>query len=366
MPSNHLILCHPLLLLPSIFPSIRVFSSDSALCIRWPKCCSLRLTKIYSLPTPKAGASSQVRCQQGCTPSKGSRRQSFLASSSSWRLLQSSWPHPSTLCLHLHMASLLCVSLVRTFAFGFRATRIIQDELLIWRSIIWLYQHPFSKHNHSHMSPVKTWMCLLGTTHQPTPSSDAGKGLQHGRRGLCRISPCALLSAWTVFVPERTRRLHWLPVLLGRSRGSELACIWRGSARLLPGQGDGKRAEGRWGMRDSGGTPCGAFCGPSSGRWMSATCWGWQRKLRSSGRRCWTRLVQHASPSRVPPAQCCWGLETGGEDAGGCENIPTKTSPLSLSMGFLVSGGEAWEDAHSHSGASARGRPGGPAPGQPL
>ena len=34
---HHLILCHPLLLLPSIFPSIRVFSSDSVLCIRWPK-----------------------------------------------------------------------------------------------------------------------------------------------------------------------------------------------------------------------------------------------------------------------------------------------------------------------------------------
>ena len=37
MPSNHLILCHPLLLLTSIFPSIRVFSNESALCIRWPK-----------------------------------------------------------------------------------------------------------------------------------------------------------------------------------------------------------------------------------------------------------------------------------------------------------------------------------------
>ena len=36
-PSNHLILCHPLLLLPSIFPSIRVFSKESVLCIRWPK-----------------------------------------------------------------------------------------------------------------------------------------------------------------------------------------------------------------------------------------------------------------------------------------------------------------------------------------
>ena len=37
MPSNHLILCHPLLLLPSIIPSIRVFSNESGLCIRWPK-----------------------------------------------------------------------------------------------------------------------------------------------------------------------------------------------------------------------------------------------------------------------------------------------------------------------------------------
>ena len=37
MPSNHLILCHPLFLLPSIFPSIRVFSNESVLHIRWPK-----------------------------------------------------------------------------------------------------------------------------------------------------------------------------------------------------------------------------------------------------------------------------------------------------------------------------------------
>ena len=36
MPSSHLILCHPLLLLPSVFPSIKVFSNESALCIRWP------------------------------------------------------------------------------------------------------------------------------------------------------------------------------------------------------------------------------------------------------------------------------------------------------------------------------------------
>ena len=44
MPSNHLILCHPHLLLPSIFPSIRVFSNESALHIRWPKYWSFSFT----------------------------------------------------------------------------------------------------------------------------------------------------------------------------------------------------------------------------------------------------------------------------------------------------------------------------------
>ena len=44
MPSNHLILCHPLLFLPSIFLSIQVFSSESALCIMWPKCWSFRFS----------------------------------------------------------------------------------------------------------------------------------------------------------------------------------------------------------------------------------------------------------------------------------------------------------------------------------
>ena len=46
MPSTHLILCRPLLLLPSIFLSIRVFSNESALCIRWPKywSCSLKIS----------------------------------------------------------------------------------------------------------------------------------------------------------------------------------------------------------------------------------------------------------------------------------------------------------------------------------
>ena len=49
MPSSHLILCHPLLLLPPTPPSIRVFSNESTLCMRWPKCCSFS----FSISPPK-------------------------------------------------------------------------------------------------------------------------------------------------------------------------------------------------------------------------------------------------------------------------------------------------------------------------
>ena len=44
MPSSHLILCHPLLLLPPVLPSTRVFSNESALCMRWPKYWSFNLS----------------------------------------------------------------------------------------------------------------------------------------------------------------------------------------------------------------------------------------------------------------------------------------------------------------------------------
>ena len=52
MPSNHLILCHPLLLLPSIFPSVRVFSNESAFHIRWPKYWSFSFSIIPSKEHP--------------------------------------------------------------------------------------------------------------------------------------------------------------------------------------------------------------------------------------------------------------------------------------------------------------------------
>ena len=49
MPSNHLNFCHPLLLLPSIFPSIRVFSTKSVLCIRWPNYWSSASTSVLPM-----------------------------------------------------------------------------------------------------------------------------------------------------------------------------------------------------------------------------------------------------------------------------------------------------------------------------
>ena len=91
MPSNHLILCRPLLLLPSIFPSVRVFSSELALCIRWPKnwSFSISLSNEYSglisfriewsalltgfnYPAAAAAAKSLQSCPTLCDPVDGS------------------------------------------------------------------------------------------------------------------------------------------------------------------------------------------------------------------------------------------------------------------------------------------------------
>ena len=66
MPSNHLILCRPLLLLPSIFPSIRVFSNESVLCIRWPKDQSFSIYPHYGhLILPMPGGSGIVLLATG-------------------------------------------------------------------------------------------------------------------------------------------------------------------------------------------------------------------------------------------------------------------------------------------------------------
>ena len=70
MPSNHLILCHPLLLLPSIFPSIRVFSNESALCIMWPKYWGFSFNVSLSNEYPAAAKLLQL-CPALCDPIDG-------------------------------------------------------------------------------------------------------------------------------------------------------------------------------------------------------------------------------------------------------------------------------------------------------
>ena len=66
MPSSHLILCHPLLLSPSIFASIRVFSNESVLCIRWPKYWSSALTSVLPMNTQDWSPLGLVGCP--CSP----------------------------------------------------------------------------------------------------------------------------------------------------------------------------------------------------------------------------------------------------------------------------------------------------------
>ena len=68
MPSNHLILCRPLLLLPPIFPSIKVFSNDLAFCIKWPKYWSFsEQNKTLCTPGPRERSSdSHKRPRQTC------------------------------------------------------------------------------------------------------------------------------------------------------------------------------------------------------------------------------------------------------------------------------------------------------------
>ena len=74
MPSNHLILCRPLLFLPSVFPSIRVFSNESVLCIRWPKCWSFSFS-INPSNEFSGLISFRMDCGSPCSP-RGSQESS--------------------------------------------------------------------------------------------------------------------------------------------------------------------------------------------------------------------------------------------------------------------------------------------------
>ena len=86
--SNHFILCHPLLLLPSIFPSISVFSSESALCIRWPEYWSFSFS--ISPSNEYSGLISPITVQFDLLAVQGTLKSLFQYHSSLWEKLTSS------------------------------------------------------------------------------------------------------------------------------------------------------------------------------------------------------------------------------------------------------------------------------------
>ena len=88
MPSNHLTLCHPLLILPSIFPSIRVFSNESALLIRWPNCWSFSFS--ISPSNEYSGLISFRMCWLDLLAVRGTLKSLLQHHSSKTSMLQSS------------------------------------------------------------------------------------------------------------------------------------------------------------------------------------------------------------------------------------------------------------------------------------
>ena len=125
MPSNHLIFCHPLLLLPSIFPSITIFSSESVLHIRWPKYGSFSFSFAISPSNEYSGLISfridwfdhlavQGTLESSLTPqfkSINSLALSFLYSST-LTSIHDSWKNHNLdqmdLCWHSNVCFLIC------------------------------------------------------------------------------------------------------------------------------------------------------------------------------------------------------------------------------------------------------------------
>ena len=102
MPSNHLILCHPLLLLPSIFPSIRVFSNESILPTRWPKVLEFQLYHHSFQWTPRTDLLLDGLVGCPCSP-RDSQESSPTPQFKSINYSMLSFPHSPTLeSIHDH------------------------------------------------------------------------------------------------------------------------------------------------------------------------------------------------------------------------------------------------------------------------
>ena len=95
MPFNHLVVCHPFLLLPSIFPRIKVFSSESAVCIRWPKSSLIHTNSTHKVI-------NVLKCFVLCF-------HNFIH------------PHTNT-CTYIHISSLFCFFIMRYFYIHYSAS----------------------------------------------------------------------------------------------------------------------------------------------------------------------------------------------------------------------------------------------------
>ena len=135
MPSNHLILCLPLLLLPSIFPSIRAFSSESALCIRWPKDCSFSFN--ISPSNEYSGLISfrmdwlDLRAVQGTLKSllQHHSPKASILQRSAFFMVQLSHPSPTTGKAMTFLTGLRATSKEHDHLWGSIATFVFKDRL---------------------------------------------------------------------------------------------------------------------------------------------------------------------------------------------------------------------------------------------
>ena len=133
MPSNHLILCRPLLFLPSILPSIKVFSNELALSIKWPKYWSLQ-TYFWVHP-----------------PRRRMEIMLTFAPILCWILLAQA---PLWICIHYPSPLTLGLKIPQFCYGGARASGKIPDVLLNWLQVI------------NPPSPALSWLCLWFNTHQ--------------------------------------------------------------------------------------------------------------------------------------------------------------------------------------------------------
>ena len=140
MPSNHLILCHPLLLLTSIFPSIRVFSNESALPIRWPKDWSFSFR--ISLSNEYSGLSSSridwfdLLAVQGTLKSilQHHNSKASILQHSAFFIVQLSYPYMLLLLLSHFSRVQLCAT-PQTTAHQAPIPGILQARTLEWVAI---------------------------------------------------------------------------------------------------------------------------------------------------------------------------------------------------------------------------------------